>query len=353
VVIFGLIIFIHELGHFVAAKLSGIAVLQFSIGFGPALLKKQVGETLYALRIIPLGGAVMMKGADDEEEILVGKQGEAAPVPSAMDADDEAGSFYAAPKWKRLIVLAAGPLMNLLCGLVIIFILWIPARNLSMPVIGELMDGFPYGQYFQVGDRLTSVNGFHIFTADDISVALSVGAGRPMDFVLERGGQTIRLNNLDMEATVPDPDTGRLLYGFRFAQKPATLGGVAAYAGAQTMTYLQSAVKSLQMLFTGQAGVKDMMGTVGIASQISSAVQVSAGATWDFVAFISVNIAFMNLLPIPALDGGKLLFLAIEAVRRKRVSAKVEGAVSLASLVLILGLFVVVTYNDIARIVAG
>ena len=363
VLIFGAIVLVHELGHFVAAKLSGITVHQFSIGFGPALFKKRKGETLYAVRAIPLGGAVLMKGADEEEELLVGKTPEALDE-NGQPIDPDAGSYYSVPKWKRLIVVSAGPIMNLLCGILILFIIFAPAQALTTPAIDTLMEGFPYGQYFEPGDRFVSVNGFHAFTVDDVTTGLFLGEGKPMTITIERDGQKITYRDLPLEKTVTDTD-GRTLYGFRFQVMAPNLWDKLAYSANSAMSFLQSAVKGLQMLFTGQAGVGDMMGTVGIASEITGMVEQSitqespaqawlfVAGTLRFVAFISVNLALMNLLPLPALDGGKILFLIIEAVRGRRVSPKVEGMISLASLVLILGLFVVVTYNDITRIITG
>lgn len=353
IIIFGLLIFVHELGHFLACRLTGITVLQFTIGFGPALWKKQVGDTLYALRVIPLGGACVMKGADEEEELLVGKT-PGQETPALRPADDE-GSFYSASKLSRFFVCLAGPLMNLLCAVLILLIMAMPMTAQRTTVITGFMDGFQLEspQYFQTGDKIVNVNGFHAFSLSDILTALDIGYGKPYDVKIERNGKTITYKDLTLEMNSIDED-GKAKFGFVFGDiQPVNFFGKIGYAWNTSLSFLQSAVKSIQLLATGQVGADKMMGTVGIASEISNAVQVSASQTLLFVAFISINLAFMNLLPIPALDGGKIVFIIIEAVRGKPVSPKVESFVSMAGLLLILGLFVFVTYNDIARLIAG
>ena len=356
ILVFGLLIFVHELGHFVVAKLSGITVLQFTIGFGPAIFKKQIGETLYAVRLLPLGGAVMMQGEEDEEaeKLLTGEkefQIDEATLPPE-------GSFAEASLPKRFAVSVAGAAMNFLTGVVIVFLLLLPARYASMPVISGFIDGFPYaaedngGVGFEVGDRIVRVNDFHVFTMSDFSTAMMYDDDARYDITVKRDGKNVRLEDFEMKATVPDPDGGEgLLYGFNLTAQPLTFFGKIGYAFKNAMTYLQSAMLGIKMMLTGQVGTQDMMGTVGIASQMGEMAKASMSAMWNFVAYISINLAFVNLLPIPALDGGKILFLLIELVRGEKLDPKYEGVASMVGLVLLLALFLFVTYHDILRIV--
>lgn len=358
ILIFGLLIFLHELGHFVVAKLSGIAVLQFTIGFGPAILKKKIKGTVYAIRLLPLGGAVMMKGEDGEdgaetEQLLVGGKTE-----EASDEQPEGLSFYEASWIRRFCVSAAGAVMNFITGVVILFLLLIPAQYTSTATISEFMDGFPYaakdhpqGLGFAEGDTIVKVNDFTVYTLSDFNLAMSYDTDSRYDITLRRGDQTVRLRDFEMKPTVLDPDTGSYLYGFRLSTEQLTAGGKIKYAAKNAMTYLQSAVLGLKMLFTGQVSTNDMMGTVGIASEMGAVAKQSMSALWSLAAYISINLAFVNLLPIPALDGGKILFLLIELVRGKKLDPKYEGAASLVGLVLMLALFVFVTYHDIVRLI--
>ncbi|MBR4991780.1 MAG: site-2 protease family protein [Clostridia bacterium] len=355
ILVFGLLIFVHELGHFIVAKLSGITVLQFTIGFGPAIFKKQVGETLYAVRLLPLGGAVMMQGEEDEdtEKLLTGEK-EFSVDESTLSPE---GSFAEASLPKRFAVCVAGAAMNFLTGVLIILLLLGPAKYASTPVISGFLEGFPYaaadhnGVGFQEGDRIVRVNDFHVFTMSDFSTAMYYDDDAKYDIVIRRGGQKIRLEDFEMKATVHDEESGSYLYGFQLITRELNLFGKVGYACQNAMTYLQSAVLGIKMMLTGQVGTQDMMGTVGIASQMGEMAKTSMAAMWNFVAYISINLAFVNLLPIPALDGGKILFLLIELVRGKKLDPKYEGVASLIGLGLILALFVFVTYHDILRIV--
>ncbi|MBR5536434.1 MAG: site-2 protease family protein [Clostridia bacterium] len=355
ILVFGLLIFLHELGHFVVAKLSGITVLQFTVGFGPAIFKKQVGETLYAVRLLPLGGAVMMQGEEDEEaEKMLTGQKEFAVDEASLPPER---SFAEASLGKRFAVSIAGVIMNFLTGIVIVFLLLMPAQYAVEPVISDFMDGFPYaaadnnGVGFEVGDRIVRVNDFHVFTMSDFSTGMMYDSDGVYDIVVERQGKKIRLEDFAMQPTVPDPSGQGMLYGFNLSSRELTFFGKIEYAVKNAMTYLQSAVLGIKMMFTGQVGTQDMMGTVGIANQIGEMARVSLSTMWNFVAYISINLAFVNLLPIPGLDGGKLLFLLIELVRGEKLDPKYEGVASLIGIGLLLVLFVFVTYHDILRII--
>ena len=355
ILVFGLLIFLHELGHFVVAKLSGITVLQFTIGFGPAIFKKQVGETLYAVRLLPLGGAVMMQGEEDEEaeKLLTGEK-EFAVDAAALPPEC---SFAEASKSKRFAVSIAGVIMNFLTGVVIVFLLLLPAQYVGTPTITGFMEGFPYaavdnnGVGFEIGDRIVRVNDFHVFTMSDFSTGMMYDSDGVYDIVVERQGKKIHLEDFAMKPTVPDPEGRGMLYGFNLATEELTFFGKIEYAVKNAMTYLQSAVLGIKMMLTGQVGTQDMMGTVGIANQIGEMARVSLSSMWNFVAYISINLAFVNLLPIPGLDGGKLLFLLIELVRGEKLDPKYEGVASLIGIGLLLALFVFVTYHDILRII--
>lgn len=356
VLVFGLLIFLHELGHFIAAKLSGVTVLQFTIGFGPAIFKKKIGGTVYAIRLLPLGGAVMMQGEEDEEaeSLLVGEKNSQEP---AAEVSSE-GSFYEASLFKRFCISVAGAGMNFLTGLVIIFLLLQPARYHTTAKIAEFMNGFPYaaaddpdGLGFREGDEILRVNDFRVFTLSDFNMGMSYDKDNVYDIVLKRDGQKIELKNFEMKPTVYDEESGSYLYGFRLKTEEIGLGGKISYSFKNAMTYLQSAVLGLKMMLTGQVSSGDMMGTLGIASQMGEAAKQSLATLWNFTAYISINLAFVNLLPIPALDGGKILFLLIELVRGEKLDPKYESTASLIGLVLLLGLFVFVTYHDIVRLI--
>ncbi|MEA4920603.1 MAG: M50 family metallopeptidase [Clostridiaceae bacterium] len=341
ILIFGLIIFVHELGHFVAAKMAKITVYQFTIGFGPAIFKKQIGETLYAVRLLPVGGAVMMKDINEDP-------------PEGIDPAvwTSKGSFQEASWLGRFLVVIAGSLMNFISGILIVFFVLLPATYIAQPVISGFAQDFPLTDTFKEGDRIIDINGFHIFTYNDVVTALQLGTGDSFDFVVKRSGEKLTLSDIQLERKDYD-GKGQLRYGINFGYSEISGFGKLKYAFNNALSFFQSAYKSIGMLFAGKANTSDLMGTVGIASEISERAEQSMADMWYFVAYLAVNLSFVNMLPIPGLDGGKLLFMLVELVRRKPLDPKWENYISYAGLGLILVLFVFITYNDIARLIAG
>ena len=331
----GLLICIHELGHFITAKLSGVKVLEFTIGFGPAVFKKEYKGTLYAIRIIPLGGAVMMEGEDEDSQ--------------------SDGAFCKAPLWRRIIIVAAGAIMNLLLGFLILFCLYFPAKQYSSVQIADFMPGFEFSDRggFQKGDIITEIDGYKILLNSDISFALEQNQGRAHDFKLIRDGQKVVLYSVPLEKKeyTIDGQTG-MFYGLRFEAKKVGFADKFKLPFYGCVNFVRIIWLSLKMLFSGAATVADMSGPVAITSAISGAARQSATLAWYFIAFISVNLGVMNLLPLPALDGGRLVFLIIEAVRGKPINPKYEGIVHMIGMVLFIGLFLFVTFNDIIKLAA-
>ena len=341
ILIFSVLIFVHELGHFMAAKFSGVQVNEFSMFMGPALWKKKVGETLYAIRLIPIGGYCAMEGEDG--------------------GSDNPRSFDKAAWWKRLIILAAGAAMNFIIGVLIMVMVYLPVRQVVVPVIHSFeefstVDG---ANGLQVGDRILEVDGEKLYVQSDFSLILTLNGGDVHDLVVERQGKRVVLDDLLMEkheVTYEDGSTG-MLYGMNFSVEDLDFPGKLAYAWNNSLDTVRMVRLSLQMLFTGKAGFSDMSGPVGIVVQMSDVAEASE--TWVdallnmlyFGGFIAINLAVMNLLPIPALDGGRivgvLLTTAVEAVTKKKIDPKYEGYLHGAGMVLLLGLMAIIMFKDI------
>ena len=341
ILLFSILIFVHELGHFVAAKLSGVQVNEFSMFMGPALWKKKVGETLYAIRLIPIGGYCAMEGEDG--------------------GSDNPRSFDKAAWWKRLIILAAGAAMNFIIGVLIMVMVYLPVRRVVVPVINSFeefstVDG---ANGLQVGDRILEVDGEKLYVQSDFSLILTLNGGDVHDLVVERQGKKVLLDDFLMEkheVTYEDGSTG-MLYGMNFSVEELNFPGKLAYAWNNSLDTVRMVRLSLQMLFTGKAGFSDMSGPVGIVEQMSDVAQASE--TWldallnmlYFGGFIAINLAVMNLLPIPALDGGRIvgvvLTTAVEAITKKKINPKYEGYLHGAGMVLLLGLMAVIMFKDI------
>ena len=345
ILVFGVLIFTHELGHFLAAKLFGIRVNEFAINMGPTLLKKTVGETTYSLRLLPIGGFCAMEGEDEESE--------------------DPRSFSVQPLWKKLIILVAGSAMNFLLGFMITAVLFASSSGYYSNELVGFREGCPYEGTLQVGDRIYSVNGERVFFSSNFSEYVRRNAyGGNVDLVIVRDGEKLRIDDYHMvPVEYPTADGGtELKYGINFAVAPSNFGNWLRYSWYNCMDFVRLVRIGLTDLVTGNAAVTDMAGVVGIVDIINetgqSAATVSQGLedVSFMVALIAVNLAVMNMLPIPALDGGHVLTLVLSALWRKlsgrEPDTRIEGWIHSIGLVLLLALMAFIMYNDIARIIA-
>ncbi len=343
--LFGILIAVHELGHFLAAKACGVRVNEFAIGMGPTLWQKQKGETQYSLRAFPVGGFCAMEGEEEESD-----------DPAALNNQ----GF-----WKKLLIFAAGAAMNFLAGLLIIFFLYLPAQGFYQPVLSGFADGCPLqgADGLQVGDRLVSIDGERVYVYSDVSLLLGLNNTGVFDLVVDRSGEKVRLDDFAMERQTYTDQSGNAYsgYGLFFGAAEATFGDKLAYTWNNAVDFVRLVRLSLQMLVNGQAGLKDLSGPVGI---VSTMVQVgeqseSTRAAVENIAYIgalvAVNLAVMNLLPLPALDGGRIFFLVVNAVAmllfKKKIPAKYENYIHFAGLVLLLALMVVLVFSDVGKLI--
>ena len=345
IIIFGILIAIHEFGHFTVAKLCGVKVEEFAIGMGPALFKKQKGETVYALRILPIGGFCAMAGEDEES--------------------DDPRAFTNQGFWKKFVILCAGSFMNLVLGIVLILIMYAGAQAFVTPTIDHFMDGCPYEgtEAMQAGDTFYSIDGQRIYLVSDVSSFLMRGDG-VYDIVMLRDGEKVELKDFALTTkTYAEYANEGPKYGFVFGYTEATFGTKLEYTWNTTLEFSRLVWLGLGDLINGKVGLKDMSGPVGIVDMMNEVGQQaeSAKAAADNLlyisAFIAVNLAIMNMLPIPALDGGRVFLMIvtviIEAVSRKKLDPKYEGYIHLGGMVLLLGLMALVMYNDIAKLITG
>ena len=339
---FGVLIAVHELGHFVAAKAFGVKVEEFSLGMGPLILKKQGRETLYSLRLLPIGGFCAMEGEDEEVE--------------------SERAFSSQKKWKKAIILVAGSAMNFLMGFILVLCI-APMANFAEPVIGEFMPGCPYvgEQALMEGDRIHSIDGHRTFFTGDISEYMAASGSDYHDIVLYRDGQRVVLKDFYMplvEYTQEDGSTV-MKYGLIFQMREQGLWSNIKYSWYCCLDFVRAVWDSLRMLVSGSVGIREMSGPVGIVSFVNDVAQESASlreAAFQICyifALIAVNLAVMNMLPIPALDGGRVFFLlvtwVIEKIIRKRLDPKYEGYIHTAGFVLLMGLMVFVMFSDVLK----
>lgn len=334
VLIFCVIVVVHEFGHFIVARKCGIDVQEFAIGMGPVIFKKQGKHTLFTLRLLPLGGFCSM--GEDEES-------------------DNENSFRNKSVWRRIAVIAAGAIMNLILGFILSLIIFLVAGRVTTTIIAEIVPGSGCeAAGMAVGDRITKVNGLHIFTANDIIYELRNDEDGVLDFVVERDGEKLTFNGVKFGLTV-DEETGErvLNYDFKVYMKNMTAAELLPAAANKFMYYSRLILMSLRDLISGKYGLNNLQGPVGIVTVISESAQESGfdiGYLLDIAMLISVNVGIFNLLPLPALDGGRLVFLIIEAIRRKPIKAETEGMVHFAGFALLMLLMIIVTFNDVKNI---
>ena len=339
--LFSILIFVHELGHFLTAKLFGVQVNEFSLFMGPVLFQKQVGQTLYSIRWIPIGGFCAMEG---EEE-----------------ASDNPRSFQNAAWWKRTVILLAGSCMNLLAGALLFFAFFLPDKQFVVPVVSNVEPGCSFAGEagIQEGDRIVRVDGERVYVMSDFNMLLALNPGDVHDLELERMGKRVILNDVLMEKRdFPNADgTVSKRFGFSFTVVEATLGQKLRQTWLNLLDCVRMVRLSLKMLVGGQVGVQDVSGPVGIVQQMATVADESGSAYYAFLnllyfgGFIAINLGVMNLLPIPALDGGRvagvLLTAAIQGITGKKLNPKIEGYIHSVGMMLLMILMVLLLFKDI------
>lgn len=341
ILLFSLLIFVHELGHFSAAKAFGVQVNEFSMFMGPTIWKKRIGETIYSLRCIPIGGFCAMEGEDG--------------------SSNNPRSFTNALWWKRLIILVAGAAMNFVAGVVLLCVFFAPSEVFVLPVVSQIEQGcvFSGENGIMEGDRIVSLDGERIYVYSDFSLILSLNEGDVHDLVVSRNNEKIVLDHLLMEKKefMNDDGSSSVRYGFSFSLADATPAETARYVWNTTLDTVRLVRLSLKMLVSGRAGVQDVSGPVGIVQEMAEVADASSSAADAFLnllyfgGFIAINLAVMNLLPIPALDGGRvvglLLTTGIEAIIHRKIDPKYEGYIHAAGMILLLGLMAIIMFKDI------
>lgn len=342
ILIFGVIVVGHELGHFLLAKANGITVVEFSVGMGPKLLRFTHGGTEYSLRLLPIGGACMFEGEDGLEN------GNKTP---------SEGAFPNASVWARISTVFAGPFFNFLLAFILAMIV-VGYAGSDRPVLLDVIDGYPAQEAgMQGGDLITRMNGERIYLSREIWLNTFVSPGETMEVEYVREGEkhTVTL--------VPkyDEEEGRYLLGFQGYGESVNCrnAGIFKYSYYEVRYWLKATVKSLGMLISGKAGKDDITGPIGMVQVIDEVKeQAQPYGIWvvllnmiNIALLLSVNLGVMNLLPLPALDGGRLVFLILEAIRGKPIPPEKEGMVHLAGFVVLMIAMVLVMFNDISRLI--
>ncbi len=332
--VFSVIIIVHEFGHFLLAKMNGITVVEFSLGMGPRLLSFVKGGTRYSWKLLPFGGSCMMLGEDGDEE------GE--------------GTFGSASVWARISVIAAGPLFNFILAFVLsVFI--VGNVGYDVPVLYSVSEGSPAQEGgLQAGDTILRMNGKRIRLYRQVSNYVLFHQGETVRFEYERDGKTY-------ETTIaPEIIGGSYKFGISGSVYRERTNAVDTlkYSAYEVYYWIDVTLQSLGMLARGGVSLDDMSGPVGVVDMIGETYEESRSSglfyIWlnmlNIAILLTANLGVMNLLPIPALDGGRLVFLILEAIRRKKVDPEMEARIHFTGLVLLMLLMVVIMFNDVKKI---
>lgn len=334
IIIFAVLIFVHEAGHFIAAKASGVKVNEFAVGMGPKLWKKQKGETLYSVRAIPIGGFCAMEGEDEE-------------------TDDER-SFSNKKPWKRMIILVAGAAMNILLGFVLLLIVCGISEGFVKPQIDKITQGSAAETAgLREGDSIIRANGRKINIVEDFywEIDNNKNSDGTIELVVKNDGE-----KRDISVT-PEEKDGKRTYGMLLDVEKNSFLNTLKNAYYKTAFYSRVVIDSLFNMIRGRIPLSNVSGPVGIVHEIGNAVEVAQTTGFEGIirliglaVLLTVNLGVFNLLPLPALDGGRILFVLIEMIRRKPIPKEKEAVVHFIGIVLLLGLSVIIAFKDIFTI---
>ena len=362
--VFGAVILVHELGHFLAARHCGIHVEEFSIGFGPKIFQRRRGSTTYTLRLFPLGGYNLFSPLPEDNEDEDAEE-TAAPAPQPAPKQPRRRSlfpvvvqdqpFEEATAWQRFIVTLSGAMMNFVLGFVVMAIL-ITAQSepITSKVLYQVEENALCGQTgLQAGDKILAVNGRRCFVANDILYELMRTEDYTADFTVLRDGKKVELPGVQFDTWQDDKGETHMSQGFTVYGIKKTPLNVLKEAGNSVLYYGRIIFASLSDLLRGRESINDLSGPVGIVTAIGQAASYGWQDLLEMLALITVNVGIFNLLPFPALDGGKVVFLLIEGVTGHAVPEKIQSGLTVAAFALLFGLMIFATYNDILRLITG
>lgn len=325
VIVFGILVILHEMGHMFAAKSVGIKVNQFAVGMGPIIFKKQKGETEYSIRLLPLGGFVKLEGEDE-------------------DSFDER-SFNSKSIPARILVLAAGSLMNLIFAILIIVLLFF-LNGFPTNVIGEIIQGNPAETAgLKAGDVIVAIEGTEVSSWEDVVNTIAETTGDKIQLKVERD-QKIQTFVSD----ITKDENGRRLIGIMPAKEYSVLRSI-TQGTKYAFMMIGVMLDFLVGIFRGQASTSDVVGPVGIVHLVGEAARMGIIYVLNFTAMISMNLAVINLLPFPALDGGRLILLVIQGITGKKIDPEKEGFIHFIGFVILIGLMILVTFRDVDRFI--
>ncbi len=331
ILVFGVMIFIHELGHFMTARFCGVAVKEFAVGMGPTLFswKSKKYDTKYGLHALPIGGFVSMVGEDEESE-------------------DE-GAFCNKSVWKRMLIVLAGPVMNLLLGFLLMAVMVFSVGNLSSTTVAKFSENATSNAQLQVGDEITHVDGVRVHTGNELVYEVMNQGYEPIELRVIRNGEKLTLTDV----TFPHMEDSGVSFGdydFYVYAEETTFPNLIKHTFWRSVSTVKMVYDSLIGLLTGRFGMEAVSGPVGVVEVVGEAAKTGIWNFFYIVVVLTINLGVFNLIPFPALDGGRFLFLAIEGIRGKPINRNVESYINFAGMVLLFGFMIFVTVKDVLHL---
>jgi len=333
ILLFLVLIVIHEFGHFIAAKLLGVRVNEFALGMGPKLLKWGKGETQYSINLLPIGGYCAMEGEDE--------------------SSGDARAFCNKKPWRRFLIVVMGAVFNLILGLILVGITLIPQERFTTTTVDSFRENAVSAQYgLQEGDKITHVDGRKIFTTYDLSYAFSNVDDGMIDITVKRNGKKVELKDVKFANEELD-GISYLTVDFYVVGREKTFTSFISQTFDTAISNCAVVYRSLIDLIAGRYGISAMSGPVGVTAAIGSVAKQSLIDIIPIMALITINLGLFNLLPLPALDGGRLVFILFEMIFRKPVPQKYEAIVHAVGMILLLAFMAVISFKDIWMLIAG
>ncbi|MDE7399002.1 MAG: site-2 protease family protein [Oscillospiraceae bacterium] len=351
ILVFCFIILLHEFGHFIAAKLCGIYVKEFALGMGPVILRKKGKETEYVIRAFPIGGSCSFEGEDggySDEDI----------EQNAEEVNPRA--FNRKPVWQRMSVILAGPLMNLILGFIVVIVSLCTSEAIASTTIAVFQEQSVSNQYLMENDEILSVEGMTIFSLSDVSYKLQSSDRKNdkgnlvYDFVVRRNGEKITIKDVEFMTMEREDGSTGVYFDFKVYRLEKNISNIIKEGWREGCSTARLIIMTIIDMLRGKYGINDLSGPIGVGSVISDAVaNYTFSDFMSIVSLITINVGVFNLLPIPALDGARFVFLIVELIRRKPVKPQVEGTVHFVGFAALMLLMLVVTFNDIVKLFTG
>ena len=331
VFVFGIMILIHEGGHFFTARACGITVKEFSIGMGPKLCSRSSKKysTVYSLRALPIGGYVSMEGEDE-------------------GSDDE-GAFCNKPVWKRMLVVAAGPFMNIVLGILLTLVVVLSQGPLASTVVAQFDENAVSNEKLAVGDEIVKIDGTFVFSGNEVMYEIMNQGYEPIDVVVKRNGEKILLEDVSFGVLTEEG----ISFGnmdFKVQQENKSFLNVMKQTATRSFSTVKMVYDSIIGMVTGRFGLDAVSGPIGVAETVGEAAKTNIVSFLYIGAILTMNLGVFNFIPFPALDGGRFVLLCVEGIRKKPIDRKIEGYINFAGLMVLFGLMIIVTCKDIFKL---